>query len=385
MKILHVTGDWKWTGPAEPMLHAVTGLRERGHEVDLVCPSAPPDEDGGVEVHARNRGLDPVLTLAPGQGFRPFRDRQDVRRLRELLANRGYDVIHAHHTRDHILLLRARRRGQGKLVVSWHHGDPIPPNLWNRWLFGPTGSDAVAVLTQELAEVTRKSIGGIASRVGVVPGCVDSQRFSPREPSETLQNKLGLAPDSRVIGLVARLQLHRRVDLLLDAFACALREVPNLRLLVMGRGTHQKEVLTDPVRRLGLEHAVIHDGYRGDDYLDALAQLNALVFLVPGSDGSCRAVLEAMSMEIPPIASRRGALPSTVTDRKTGRLVDESVESLAAAFIDLSREPERWREWGRAARRSVLEKHAVAHYAQELEKLYHSAIQDQVIRSGSAA
>jgi len=43
MKILHITADHKWTGPAEPMLNSVLGLRARGHQVDLACAPPPPD------------------------------------------------------------------------------------------------------------------------------------------------------------------------------------------------------------------------------------------------------------------------------------------------------------------------------------------------------
>ena len=36
MRVLHTTGDWKWTGPAEPMLHAVRGLRALGYDGHFV-------------------------------------------------------------------------------------------------------------------------------------------------------------------------------------------------------------------------------------------------------------------------------------------------------------------------------------------------------------
>ena len=165
------------------------------------------------------------------------------------------------------------------------------------------------------------------------PGVVDAADFAPRSRvRRRCASELGLAPDQRVIGLVARLQPHRRVELVLEALALALREAPGLRLLVVGRGTRAQQVLDEPVARLGLGAAVVRAGYRRDDYRDTLALLDALVFVVPGSDGSCRAVLETMSMEIPTIASRRGVLPETVADGETGVLCDETPESLAAAL-----------------------------------------------------
>jgi glycosyltransferase involved in cell wall biosynthesis len=371
MKILHLTSDWKWTGPAEPMLHAVVGLRERGHAVDAAFP-LPPDERAGLVERARERGVEPLLRLERRRGWLPLRDRREVRRLRKLVVRGRYDVVHVHHTRDHLLARLALRGLPARLVASWHHGDPVPPRPWNRWLLGPSGNAGLVVLGERVAEAAQQQLGWPARRVAVVPGAVDAQHFAPRPASEPARGELGLTGNERVIGLVARLQPHRRVDLLLDAFARALRAAPELRLVVVGRGTHARAVLEEPVARLGLAPAVVRAGYRSADYRDVLSLFDALVFLVPGSDGSCRAVLEAMAMEIPVIASPRGILPETVADGETGRIVPEDPDALAAALTDVWRDPARWRALGKAARRRVLERHTPELAAQRLEQLYRS-------------
>src|SRR5262249_4649492 len=150
---------------------------------------------------------------------------------------------------------------------------PIPLRAWNRWLYGPRGCDGVTVLSEKLATDTRAYLGSAPERVGVVSGVVDTARFAPRPRRADLRESLGLKPDQRVIGLVARLQPRRRVDFILEALARARAELPDLRLLVIGRGTRAREVLELPVQRLGLDAAVIRAGYlRGDEYLDVLAQ-----------------------------------------------------------------------------------------------------------------
>jgi glycosyltransferase involved in cell wall biosynthesis len=328
--------------------------------------------------------VEPVLGFERAHGYLPWRDRGEVRRLRDHVGERDYDIVHVHHTRDHVLGRLALRGSRAKLVVSWHSGLPIPPRTWNRLLYGPRGADGLVVLAEGIASAARASLGGAARRVAVVPGCVDTERFQPRERSAELAASLGLEPGQRVVGLVARLQPHRRVELLLDAFERALAEAPELRLVVVGRGTRAKQVLEDPVRARGLERAVLRAGYRREDYLDVLALFDALVFLVPGSDGSCRAVLESMAMEIPTIASRRGILPETVQDGETGRLVDEDPDALAAAFLDLWRDPAGWRTRGKAARRRILSVHTTALLAERLEAFYEELLGDDSCRSASS-
>jgi glycosyltransferase involved in cell wall biosynthesis len=369
MRVLHATADWKWTGPAEPMLHAVTGLRALGHQVDLACPPAPDEAAGALPERCRERGVEPRLLFARRRGVRWLRDRDEVRGLRAALLDSAYDVVHVHHTRDHLLAWRASRGLPTRLVVGWHQGSPLSRAPWHRLRLGPRGADGLVVLSERIAE-SALAIGWEKDRVAVVGGSVDTDRFRPRPRSVALAREFGLEHASCVIGVVARLQPHRRFELLLDAFARARREVPGLRLLVVGRGTRARQVLEEPVRALGLEGTVVRAGYRREDYLDALGLMDALVFLVPGSDGSCRAVLEAMAMGIPTIASPRGILPETVLDGDTGRVVAEDPVSLSECMLDLWRDRKGWAVRGEAARRRALAFFTVEEQAKRLERLY---------------
>ena len=372
MRILQLTSDWKWTGPAEPMIHAVVGLRARGHEVDAAFPATAPGYGDALAERAHERGVVPVYQPARGQGYWPLRDGGEVRRLRAFLREREYDVVHAVHARAQLLTRFALggRRARTKLVTTWTHGEPIPARPWNRWLYGPSGCDGVAVLSERLAERTRAWLGPTRQCVGVVPGVVDAARFAPRPRRAELAESLGLKPDQRVIGLVARLQPHRRVELILEALRRAQSEAPGLRLLVIGRGTRAAEVLEEPVRRLGLEQAVIRGGYlRGDAYLEALALMDALVYLIPGSDGSCRAALELMAMGVPVVASRRGVLPELVAGG-AGIACDENVDALAAAFASVANDPTAWRARGEAARERARSEFSIARGAEASEALY---------------
>lgn len=377
MRLLHLTADWKWTGPAEPMLHAVTGLRARGHEVDLVCPSGPPGAGGGLLEKAHERGVMPPLLLSRERGVRLYRDLGEVRRLRELVREAGYQLVHVHHTRDHLLARRAlgaRGRRAAALVASWHQGEPIPLHPGNRWLFGPRASDGLCVLGDAIAERARETLGFEEQRVAVLPGVVDLERFRPHAPDPALYREFGLEPGQRIVGVVARLQPHRRFDLLLEAFRRALREAPELRLLVIGRGTRAQQVLHAPVERLGLGAAVVAAGYLGASFPNVLALLDTLVFLVPGSDGSCRAVLEAMATGIPVIASRRGLLPEIVRDGTSGALIDEDPEVLAETLIDVARRPADWIVRGKAARETARGRYALPLHAGRLERFYTSLL-----------
>ena len=107
MRILQLTSDWKWTGPAEPMLRLALAQRSQGHAVWLACPPAPAEGGRSVGDEASRAGLVPGLGLARGRGVRLLGDRRDVRALTALIARERVDVVHCWHTRDHVLAVRA--------------------------------------------------------------------------------------------------------------------------------------------------------------------------------------------------------------------------------------------------------------------------------------
>ncbi|MCA8943281.1 MAG: glycosyltransferase, partial [Planctomycetes bacterium] len=107
-----------------------------------------------------------------------------------------------------------------------------------------------------------------------------------------------------------------------------------------------------------LEANVVLPGYLYEpEYGLALRSLDAFLFLVPGSDGTCRAVREAMALGLPVLATRRGILPELVGGGDeygpAGAVVAESVEQLATTLVAWHDDADRRAELGRAAARRV--------------------------------
>jgi glycosyltransferase involved in cell wall biosynthesis len=374
VKILHITSDWKWTGPAEPMLRLLLAQRARGQQAELACPEAPKPAERGIAARAREAGVEPVLELERQRGARPLRDRADVGRLRDLLRGDRRDVLHVWHTRDHLLAWRAAGRGRRaagpRIVRSFARSEPIVGWPWNRWLVG-SASDGILCVSRSAAAASARWSRG--RPVATALGAVDMTRFEPKPPDSAVRESLSLASRHRVVGIVARVQRHRRFDLLLEAMRRLASRDPDARLLVIGRGTHLDAVARRPAARLGIADRVILAGYRDADYVDVVRAMDVFTFLVPGSDGSCRALLESHACGIPAVTSRRGALPEIVVDGATGRLVDEDAEALSRAWQDLLRDPVRRAELGRAARQRAERVFTGERLCREVDALYRAA------------
>ena len=379
MKILQLVSDWKWTGPAEPMLVLSAALRARGHQVDLVCPEPPGRANRSLWQEACLRGFDPIESIDRGRSAWHRGDFERVARLGDWLGSEElggpYDIVHCWHSRDHVLAARAlglggpfRRSGRrARLIRSLSHADPIRGWPWNRWLFGPAcdGLICVSDATTRMLHPWRRG-----RPVASTTGAIDFDALEVRRPASEVRRQLGLPAAAPLIGVVARMQPHRRFDLLLEALARVVLRHPDVRLLVLGRGTHSHEVVEIPAQALGLAEHVLLPGYRVDDYSDLLSAADLFTFLVPGSDGTCRALLQAAALGLPMVGTRRGAIPEIISNGQTGMLVEERPEALAAAWNALIEDPARRRAMGEAARRDARERFQPDRHASWVERFY---------------
>jgi glycosyltransferase involved in cell wall biosynthesis len=227
------------------------------------------------------------------------------------------------------------------------------------------------VLTDKFRAQAVEALTMDPNRVTRIRGGVDVEKYRPYDPPAGIREQFGLSEQDVVFGIVARVQWHRRFDVLLDAFDRVRQRDPGIKIVVLGRGTHKEEILDRPLVQMGLEETVYPLGYRREDYRDVLAMLDAGLMLVPGSDASCRAAMEMASMGKPLVVAERGVLPDIVVDGRTGIAVKDSPENLATAVLEMAHDPEKRRRWGEAARERMVDLFSLDRQADATEQLYH--------------
>jgi glycosyltransferase involved in cell wall biosynthesis len=340
VKVLHAFSNWKWTGPADPAVRLAAELQ--AHATVEFASGAPRERDlvSKVALAARNAGLPLVENLRLRKHFDPWNSGRDYRKLKERIDASEYDVVHAHLLNDHLLLGAAARRSQRRpLIVRTVYGGPdLAAPLRTKLAFSKL-VDGVICATEEGASEVRRKTSVPADRLAVIEGAVDLARFDPERLAPlraAARGELGCTGDEVVFGIVARVQRHRRYDLLFEAFAAACARAPNLRLVVVGRGTYFDEVALKPVQRLGIADKVRFPGYReGAGYEALLSAFDVGLFLVPGSDGSCRAARELAAAGLPLLVTPRAPLLEIVGNGEFGDVAREEVEPFADAIVRL--------------------------------------------------
>jgi glycosyltransferase involved in cell wall biosynthesis len=159
---------------------------------------------------------------------------------------------------------------------------------------------------------------------------------------------------------VARAVEKKGLDVLLAALALLPRDL-HWRLEHLGGGP-LASTLQERARALGLEGRVAWRGSATQDEILA-ALRRADLFCLPSRvardgdrDGLPNVIMEAMSQELPVVATRAAAIPEVVREGVTGLLVPpEDPEALARALASLARDPTSRAAMGRAGRRRIAE------------------------------
>lgn len=339
LRVLHLAANRWWTGSADPVIRLVKGLEGRGHRVMLGVIRGD-----RFEVKADEAGIRLVPDLSLEPRFLPPTFLRDLMRLRRLIAREGVEIVHCHHSHDHWLGVLCR--GPVALVRTFHSVRAVRSGWAAAALHRRT--HAVFAMSREI-QLRSLEAGFEPRRVWLLPGATDLRRFSPELDGGTVRNEFGLG-DAPVAGSVARLAPNRGHELLIDGFRLVLREIPEARLLLVGKGELRPR-LERRVSELGLGEQIRFAGYRDTDLPQLLAAMDCFVLMGAGSDESCRAALEAMAAGKPVVARRVGALPETVVDGETGLLLpDDRPESVARALGEILLNPERARRMGAAGR-----------------------------------
>jgi glycosyltransferase involved in cell wall biosynthesis len=286
----------------------------------------------------------------------------DIRRLREYVAEKRPDVIHCHLPHDNwiaALTLRRllKRHGTRPVIIRTMHRDARPRHdIAHRW-HGGKGTDLIIAVSQPQRQALLEVVGLPPYRVKWVRGAVDLEKFRPGLSPAHIRGIYNIPADAHVAGMVARMQSHRGHHQFIDTVEDVVKSEPHALLALAGRGEIKDEIVAR-IREHKLSSHLRQIGYRKNDLPETYAAMDVVVMLVPGSDGTCRAMLEAMACGRPVIGTRRGAIADTIQPGVNGWLIEpDSPEELVHALIDALRNLDATRQMGEAARKYVEQYH----------------------------
>jgi|YNPNPStandDraft_1061719.scaffolds.fasta_scaffold05615_3 glycosyltransferase involved in cell wall biosynthesis len=383
-------------------------LVELGHEVLMVVGPPYPLPVGGVEVHRVGnlmffgsstyqilKRTSPSLLLSPLNLYEYASSRigvfPEIRsfsfrayfRLREIMRNRPFDVIHDNQCLGFGLLLL---KGFGiPLVSTIHHPLTIDRRTWfeqpatlvqkvKMILYYPllmqrivaNRMDRIITVSRDAAARISEDFGVPSERIRVVYNGIDPTLFRMLPDAEKVPRRIifvGNVAD-RKKGILYLLQAMTFLD-------------DDVELVVVDGGTPTRVSTAELIRSYGLGSRVRITGKIETEEVVRL-YCSAQLAVVPSLyEGFGFPAAEAMACELPVVATKAGALPEVVgPPGEAGLLVPpRDPHALARAIAELLKAPERCRQMGKAARQRVLREFSWRRAASQLVEHYREVME----------
>lgn len=358
MTSVHVDTARTWRGGQHQVLLTVTGLCERNAPAVLVA-----HESGELRRRA-SEGLRTFPLNVSGEF-----DVQAGWRLHRILRSVAPDVVHVHDPMGVALMamaltLQPRLRPRPLVVASRRVDFHLKGNAFSRWKYRHVD---VFIAVSDVIRRMLIEDGIPADRIEVVHDGVPIGTIDKTEPADA-HKAFWLPHGAPLVGNVAALVGHKGHKDLIAAAARVVREVPDVRFVILGEG-ELRPVLEAQVKSLGLDRHVFLPGFRPD----ALALQKSFDVFVMSSitEGLGSAMLDAMACRTPIVGTVAGGIPEAITHDVTGLLVKpHHPDDLAAAIIRLLRDPALRERLGTAARAHVASAFSVDHMVEQTLAVY---------------
>ncbi|MCX7857631.1 MAG: glycosyltransferase family 4 protein [Deltaproteobacteria bacterium] len=380
MRVLHLISDWKWTGPAEPVVSLCEALLKEEIDVRIAYRKTPIDfPERTIEKEVKRRGIPFYEGFRLNRYFSLKDWLQDIVKIGAYCERERIDICHTHLSHDHYLaFLSTHFRRRGPLIVRTDHKrDGLKKDVFLTFVVKRT--DGIVTYSEKIKRKDAENFGLDENKICVIPPGVKIVT----EPVTDVRDQFGLRADERVIGIVGRLKADRGYDLILRAYKTVKEKYPNWKLLIMGRSSQIEKSILRPVKELGISDGVILAGYRTHDYYSVINCFDIFVMMRAGSDGTARALREVMSMGKPAIVSDNGMLPELVKDGETGFVVEENHEILAERMIFLIQNEELRRKMGTNAQEYAIKNWSYENQARVLIQFYQKLLNEKIKNSYS--
>jgi glycogen synthase len=329
-------------GLARHVRKLAENLVEEGFDVHVIARGREEDpaaeERRGVLIH---RVREPERPRDLGE-FVTWIERMNADMLAhgvELGDRHEFDVVHGHDwlvagAGDHLA-----KRFRAPFVATIHATEFGRHQGWvdkhpqsyihgvERWM--ANRADRVITCSAYMREHVADVYGLEEARIAVIPNGIDPSELVPVDDLDTLRSRFA-EPDEKLVLLVGRLVYEKGFQLALEALPGLIERVGDVRFLVAGSGTAERE-LREQATALGLDPHGTFLGWIGDDVLHSLYRIADLTVVPSIYEPFGLVALEAMASGCPCLVADTGGLREVVPNEDVGlRFRSRDPRSLAS-------------------------------------------------------
>ncbi|HEV2647179.1 MAG TPA: glycosyltransferase family 4 protein [Acidobacteriaceae bacterium] len=367
MKVLHLISSGGMYGAEAVILNLSRALEQDSHRSILAVFANSTNPNLQLHEAAQQQGIESHPIACKGQ-----LDRSAIRAIHHLATQIGADVIHAHGFKADIYAFLALRKRRIPLVSTCHtwYDTSFLVSFYGKLDRAVLRSYARVVAVSEEVRQRLLKAGVHDSNILKIRNGIDLHPFARPIPSPDT----AIQPNRElVVGLVGRLAWEKGIDILLAAAAKVIPQFPTVRFVIAGEGPDH-EALQQTIHSLNLSNQVTLAGRRND--MPAVYASFDIMVSSSRQEGLPIAILEGMATGLPLVATAVGEVPTVVINNTTGLLIPaENPDRLAAAILELLRDPAKRACLGTAARQLIATDYSAERMTTEYLHIYEQAIQ----------
>ncbi len=300
------------------------------------------------------------------------------RDLIKTIEQNEYDVIHCHTPVGGVLTrlaVRKTRNDDVRIIYTahgFHFYKGAPLKNWilyypvEKWLSKYT--DCLITINEEDYNIAKNKFK--SREVRLVNGVgIDLNKFTPQtvENKIRLRKEYGYSEDDFILFYAGELNANKHQDFLIDTVNSLKDKIPNIKLLLAGRG----EKLDDyekKVNAMNLRNHILFLGYRKD--IDKLLQLSDVAVSSSKREGLPVNVMEAMATGLPLVVSNCRGNRDLVKNEVNGYVVDiDDIEKFADSIYKIYSDNTLYRKFSEASL-NLIKKYSLENVSKDMEDIY---------------
>ncbi len=293
-----------------------------------------------------------------------------VSKLVEVIKSYDLDIVHAHYAVPNAVsayLAKKICNDSARVITTLHGTDSYlvgrHPSYKEVTQFSMQQSDGLTTVSEYLKERTNTEFD-ISREIRVIPNFVDPQKFRRLEKDR----------EQRIVCHSSNFRPLKRIPDIIKAFKMISQQI-NCKLLLVGNGPERPKA-EKLAKNLAISNRVHFLG-NVKNVQEILGKSD--LFLLPSEDESFGlAALEAMSCEVPVVASNIGGLKELISHGVDGYLIEVGdAKALAQYSLKILQDPRLQGEFGKNARQKVLKKYTPDKIVPEYEDLYNEVLKEK--------
>ena len=359
MNLLFLTHQGGGAGSTYSIHYLASGLADRGHKVYVGCP-----KDSLLY-----RLVSQSRATAIAMRFRSKTDRSNIRHIRDIVKSRHIQLINAQSGKDRYTSILANwLYALHCPVVHTRRQVPASTGIFLQNWFYTHGTKKIVAVSYGVRDALAQ-LGIPVSHITVIHNGTPTEKYKLEHPEKIIQLKtaFNLKPDNIVLGCVSR---KKQQEQLLQALKHLTRPVTVFLIGVTERPEYKQ--ITD---QYSLPHTIHYLGHIEQKQALYYYKLFDIKILPSVTEGVSQAILEAMALNVPVIATRAAGNIDIIQDGVNGLLFEPGdSEGLALSIEKLVRDRKLYTKLSRNGRHTATDTFSIQETIRKYEQFFDNLI-----------